>query len=302
MPLQLLLNVKLTEPSFIFNLTIFLKLHSRLFSTWPTRDERRNVITKREISIFWSKEKRVTESIWIQLYNSILNAVFLFGSRALAEEMEKNDRRARGFHLFAAVLFLLLSPHFVFTFASSLLLVCLCSPLWSLQYFDFNQLIVKEPNEKRARVIRKLLFSAAFFSAVPVIWNENACSIYSGRRRKSQQKKWLGWGTQSTPNSPHHAHRVRMKLQVQICLLFNVIKVILVERSTALEEKGEERKGTGKSEMLTRATSRSVSILDRIVNWILSQWKPVWCDVWAKRWWWRRKYSTMERWEGTERC
>lgn len=176
------------------------------------------------------------------------------------------------------------------------LLVCLCSPLWSLQYFDFNQLIVKEPNEKKGASNKKTFLLCCFFSAVPVIWNENACSIYSGRRRKSQQKKWLGWGTQSTPNSPHHASRVRMKLQVQVCLLFNVIKVILVERSIAMREKGEERKGTGKSEMLTRATSCSVSILGRIVNWILSQWKPVWCDVWAKRWWWRRKCSFVVRW------
>lgn len=151
MPLQLLLNVKLTEPSFIFNLTIFLKLHSRLFSTWPTRDERRNVITKREISIFWSKEKRVTESIWIQLYNSILNAVFLFGSRALAEEMEKNDRRARGFHLFAAVLFLLLSPHFVFTFASSLLAGVPVFASLKLAIFWFQPIDCERTERKKGR-------------------------------------------------------------------------------------------------------------------------------------------------------
>lgn len=69
------------------------------------------------------------------------------------------------------------------------LLVCLCSPLWSLQYFDFNQLIVKEPNEKRARVIRKLLFSAAFFQPFPLFgMRMHAAFIREEGERVSKKK------------------------------------------------------------------------------------------------------------------
>lgn len=84
-------------------------------------------------------------------------------------------------------------------FFFSLLISCLPSPLRScwcacVRLFEACNILIstnwlwKNRTKKKGASNKKTFLLGCFFSAVPVIWNENACSIYSGRRKKSQQK------------------------------------------------------------------------------------------------------------------